>query len=365
LRKIKIIHILEDYSILSGGIRTVVKNLHEELLKNGYASKILTPFAEKDDDVIMFKINKKAPWCYSSQLKKILTNLLKENKIDIIHIHGVWMYPQYYASKFSITNKIPFIISFHGMYEPWLWKTGYLKKKFFSNLLTNSKFSKASFLHAITPNEAYDLNKRFPQTPVKEIPNLIHADRKKIHSSIQSSKKNILYLGRLDPIKGIDLLIKAFQKIKFKDINLKIVGPKNEYFKELESLVNTLSLNKQVEFLGLKTGKEKEKILNEAILFVAPSYSEVIGMVNLEAAMAGIPVITTIQTGLDKEWSTNGGMLINPNELEIKNAIEYFLSLPEDIRLKKGEELKDFVIKNYSWENRFIDWDELYRTIIG
>ena len=58
-------------------------------------------------------------------------------------------------------------------------------------------------------------------------------------------------------------------------------------------------------------------LFKNAFVFVAPSHSEVIGMVNLEAAILQTPVITTFQTGLLKDWSKNGGFLIEPTENEI------------------------------------------------
>ncbi|WP_179367582.1 glycosyltransferase [Winogradskyella forsetii] len=359
-----IIHILEDYSILSGGIRTVVRNLHLKLLSQNHDSIIVTPFFEDEDEsLIKIPIRNKQPWVYSKYLRNILTELNLKSGIDVIHIHGVWMFPQYYGCKFALKNKIPFVISFHGMYEPWLWKSGYFKKMIYTKFLTQRIFNQATAIHSITKSETIDLNARFKNVRVVEIPNLISLKKADTQHESEQSSDYILFLGRLDPIKGINLLIEAFKLIKDNNIKLRIAGPTNDYQDVLKSQVEELSLVDRVEFLGLVSGAEKQKLYKNALVFVSPSFSEVIGMVNLEAAIHRTVVITTHQTGLDKEWSNNGGFLINPKVNEIRDAIETVLSWDDDTRELKENQLQEFVSRNYSWENRYQDWENLYKSI--
>nr|WP_321221278.1 glycosyltransferase [uncultured Psychroserpens sp.] len=356
-----IIHVLEDFSFQSGGIRTVVLDLHTRLLNNNINSKILTTRTEKGDKAIKVG-GENTPWRYSKELVETLKKLTQQGEISLIHIHGVWMYPQYAAAKFAKKNNIPFLITCHGMYEPWLWSQGTLKKQLYFKLVVKSAFSKANYLHAITNNEVGELKKLFPNTPTIEIPNLIDSNFS-VEESYNSKDKYILYVGRLDPKKGIDLLIKAFANIKHDAIKLKIAGNFNDYKKELEELITSLGLENKVEFLGLITGKEKVNAFKNAFVFVAPSHSEVVGMVNLEAAIYKTPVITTFQTGLKKEWSQNGGILINPNESEIETALNTALSWTLEQRNSNGLKLHNFVLKEYSWQYRFNDWVRLYQSM--
>ena len=99
-------------------------------------------------------------------------------------------------------------------------------------------------------------------------------------------------------------------------------------------------------------------------MFVAPSHSEVVGMVNLESAVFGTPVITTIQTGLKKEWSNNGGFLVNPNIDEVQKVLEVSLGWSDDERNENGKKLNNFVTKEYSWQYRFKDWLNLYKSML-
>ncbi|MFT5846838.1 MAG: glycosyltransferase involved in cell wall biosynthesis [Psychroserpens sp.] len=357
-----VIHVLEDYSYQSGGIRTVVLDLHTRLLDSDINSKILTTKIEDGDEAINVE-GDTTPWRYSKNLKSTLKNLYSTSKIDLIHIHGVWMYPQYAAAKFAKQYNIPFLITCHGMYEPWLWSKGTLKKKMYFNLVVKSAFSKADYLHAITNNEAKELKVLFPSTPTVEIPNLIDSKRA-VQSEYNSQEKYILYVGRLDSKKGIDLLIKAFSNLNPEGFKLKIAGNFNDYKQKLDELVLSLGMEDKVEFLGLVTGEEKVKLFINAYVFVAPSHSEVVGMVNLEAAMYKTPVITTFQTGLKKEWSENGGILVNPNVREIESALQSSLNWTIEQRNENGLKLHNFVLKAYSWQYRFDDWIKLYESML-
>lgn len=355
----KVLHIVEDFSLNSGGLRTVVKDLYFFLEKQGVAQIILSSNKEEDDDVQVVSANNS--WLYSSNWKKTISELNNKHNFDFFHIHGVWLYPQYIAAKFCIKNKIPFIISFHGMYEPWLWEKGTIKKKIYFNLLTKQLFKKASFHHVITPQEKQTIINLFKTDKTVEIPNLISKNNFKVQAKEESNY--VLFLGRLDEKKGIDLLVKAFGNLNKEGYKLFIAGKKNRYKNELEHLINKLGIKNKVNFLGLVSGQEKQELICNATVLVAPSHSEVIGMVNLEAGILKTPVITTHQTGIDSEWNNNGGKLINPNVVEIETALQEILDFSVDERIKMGKTLHDFIVKKYSWENRIKDWITLYKSV--
>jgi len=360
---IKILHIVEDFSIESGGLRTVIKNLDFKLHQKGLNSYILSTDKEKEDTIFLVKAKNK-PWMYANEWNKKLEEIVSSKKINIIHIHGVWLYPHFIAAKFALKNKIPFVLSVHGMYEPWLWSKGTLKKKLYFNLLVKKVFSRASVIHTITPFETQQIQRLFKQkVKTIEIPNLIPVPKNNIKET-EIKDKYILYLGRLDEKKGIKLLIKSFTKIQDKKIVLKIAGSFNEYKEELEQLIHQLKLTNRIVFLGQVKGNEKIKLIKEAFVLVAPSFSEVIGMVNLEGAILKTPVITTHQTGLNKGWNSSGGKLINPNIDELTNVLNEVLLWDTAKRNEQGQKLYDFVIKNYSWKERINDWIQLYKNIL-
>lgn len=358
---IRILHIVEDFSVKSGGLRTVVQSLDFHLKSLGYKSYILSSGKEKEDKIFIVEASNK--WLYSKQWKDKIYDILKAKKIDVFHIHGVWLYPQYIAAKIAVKEKLPFVLSTHGMLQPWMWKKGKLKKKIYFNFLIKKTFNNASLLHTITENETENLRKLFINQNFKEIPNLIFMD--KSLEPITIVEKYILYIGRLNKTKGIDLLIKAFSSINQKDFKLKIAGEINSYKEELDKIILKFDLNDKIEFLDIVKGDFKTSLFKKAWVVVSPTYSDVIGMVNLESASFKTPVITTYKTGLKEEWNMNGGKLINPNVEELKEALFEVLSWNENERNENGTILYNFVLKNYSWNYQLSKWDELYQSILS
>lgn len=343
-------HIAEDISKASGGVRTVVKDIHSQFP----TSKVLTTRKDKGDiDIQEFAGS--GPWLYSKKLKE---HLEKIENTSMLHIHGVWMHAQYTAARIAERRNLPFILSPHGMFEPWLWEQGTIKKKIYFKALAYSAFAKAEFIHAITPNEQKNLQDLFPKTKVICIPNAIEIEN--VLKKNKPKRPYFLFLGRIHPVKGIKTLIEVFKSLKSLDFDLKIAGPESDYSKELKALSQ---YDNRIQFLGSVRGEDKKRLYRNAHIFIAPSYSEVVGMVNLEAAMMSTPVITTHQTGLLKEWNENGGSLINPTFDELKDAILESSSWNEEQRELKGNQLRDFVIQEYSWKVNKPKWEALYKML--
>jgi len=356
----KILHIVEDFSIKSGGLRTVIKNLDFYLNTSGHNSFIIASDKEKSDAIFVVKATNK--WLYSKEWKKKFSKIIDEHQIELIHIHGAWLFPQYIGAKIASQKNIPMVLSLHGMFQPWLWKKGTLKKKLYFYLLSKKKFSKAAIIHTITAHETKTVKGFFKENTIVEIPNLISIIEQK--NKEKNIEKNILYLGRLNKTKGIYLLIKAFSEIRNKEVKLQIAGGINAYQKELEELVESLKLKEKVTFLGEVKGEEKTKLIQNAWVMASPTYSDVIGMVNLEAASLKTPMITTYNTGLKLEWNLNGGKLINPNIEELTEAINESLNWSVEKRNAQGELLYKYVNNEYSWDNRLKDWELLYKKAI-
>lgn len=356
----KILHIVEDFSIKSGGLRSAIDGLNNHLNQNGIQSYILS--SEKENEDTIYTVSATNKWLYNKDWISKIDSIVSDKKIDIIHIHGVWLYPQYIGAKYAIKNNIPFVFSCHGMYQPWLWKKGTLKKKLYLNFLSKKWFSKAKVIHTITEDETKNAQQFFKKTEFIEIPNLISFSKREVTPDF--SDKYVLYLGRLNKTKGIDLLIAAFANLVDKGITLKIAGGFNDYKKELETLVKKRGLEEKVMFLGEVKGTAKEKLIQNAWAMVSPTFSDVIGIVNLEAGLFKTPMITTYKTGLKTTWNNNGGFLIEPTISELEKALAEVVNYTLEERIANGEKLHAFVKENYSWEQQFPKWKDLYERTL-
>jgi glycosyltransferase involved in cell wall biosynthesis len=345
-----------------GGLRTSVTSIDDYInSQDGFNSTILTSKKENEDPYVEFIPKKFDFWCYSSDLKDYLEANI--SKTDIVHAHGVFMYPQYISCKIAESQKIPYLITAHGMLEPYLNK-GSIKKKVYSKLLLNNMLNKASAIHAITPFEKDNLFGLTKHKNIVEIPNFISFSEIPMLETYSPDEEYLLYLGRIHEGKGLEILIQSMLRIDDRNIKLKIVGTENEYSEELKKLSRNLNIEDRIVFTGGVYGNEKYKLFSNAKVLIAPSFSEVIGMVNLEAAACKTPVITTFNTGINPDWNISGGIMINPNTEELINAINQSVNWSTEERNQRGNNLSDFVLKNYSWEKKGYMWNDFYNSLL-
>ena len=223
---------------------------------------------------------------------------------------------------------------------------------------------KVDCLHAITPLESESLFLAFPGVPQIRIPNAIDLGAWKRAPVSPDEDRFFLFLGRLHPIKGLELLMDAFSRVEREGCRLVIAGPdySAEYSRYLKQLVEDHGLERSVFFIGPVQGERKELLLSRAWAVVVPSYSEVIALVNLESAAAYTPTITTTKTGL-LDWEESGGMLVDPNVAELADALRHAASWTLSERMQRGYLSRRFVEERYSWDVVGDRWMAAYQAI--
>ena len=140
-----------------------------------------------------------------------------------------------------------------------------------------------------------------------------------------------------------------------------IVGPESDpaYSAKLKSLVRSLGVEHKVTFPGpVFDPQEKNVLYRHAWAFCAPSQTEVMGLVNLEAASVELPVVTTQETGL---WGwEGGGVLVHPRVEELSRALEQVFAWSEGERQDRGHRMRQLVERRYPWQAVGPQWLELY-----
>lgn len=370
--EIHIIHVAEDIRRSGGGVASMVNSLTANLLKDNISNEIISTYGSTKDLDEAIKISISSPnvlgkfWGFGVDLRKNLHKAYKERVGAhlVSHIHGVWMAPQYFGVTEAFKKEIPVVLTAHGMLRPWFWsEAGRLKKlkKMAYSKVLSSMIEKVTVLHAITNLERDELHSLYPKKEIVVIPNIATeiAGKNFIGAEL---KKNILYLGRIHPVKGIDKLIHAFTNAKISsDWSLEIAGSvwDSAYYMKLMRMVHDSGLSDRIKFIGPVYGNKKIDILKSSWVMVMPSSSEVIGLVNLEAACNGLPSITTYQTGLH-DWEQGGGVLINPLLSSIQKSIEDACSWSETERRARGIASYELVEKKYSWAAVKPIWKNLY-----
>ena len=160
--------------------------------------------------------------------------------------------------------------------------------------------------------------------------------------------KNIITVGRLEKVKGYDDLIKLFSKLDNKEWTLSIVGTGSE-FDNLNNLIKELNMEDNIKLLGFKNTEELNKLYKESSIYIMTSIEESFGLVLLEAASHGLPLIAYDSALGAKEIIKDNGILIkNRNE---KEMIKELKNLINDEKVRKEYQIKSLSIsKQYDYD---------------
>jgi glycosyltransferase involved in cell wall biosynthesis len=281
---------------------------------------------------------------------------------------------QWLAARTAQHQKATVLLSPHGMLNRWhLRHMGFkeLRKIVYWHTVAYRAFRRIPVIHAVTPRERDEIAQWFHGQTIEVISNALdleEMDRLLAEAGDEAlppfDEPYVLSLSRLHPVKGIELLIEAFGRSiqgTGRKFRLLIVGPESDpvYSAKLKALVGQLGLEARVTFWGAAQGKQKVGLYRNAWVFCAPSHTEVMGLVNLEAASAQLPVITTHETGLS-DWEEGGGVLIHPLVEELSRTLNRVFSWSESERQDRGRKLRQLVERRYSWQAVGPQWLELY-----
>jgi glycosyltransferase involved in cell wall biosynthesis len=174
----------------------------------------------------------------------------------------------------------------------------------------------------------------------------------------------ILFVGRLDPIKGPDQLLRAFCAIRnqFRH-HLVFAGPDDGMLRELEDIVRRENVADRVHFLGYLGGAEKSQAYHAAELLVIPSRSEAMSIVVLEAGASATPVLVTDQCGFNDIDRIGGGMVVPATDEGIRAGLVNLLSRPGELGAM-GNKLRQYTEKRFTWDSVVGRYLDLYADIM-
>lgn len=174
----------------------------------------------------------------------------------------------------------------------------------------------------------------------------------------------ILFMGRLNSIKGPDLLLQAFIQCRnqYQDFHLVFAGPDGGMLFELKKVAEEAGIVKWVHFLGYVSGEDKSAAYRSAKLLVVPSRSEAMSIVAIEAGICGVPVLLTDQCGFGDIRLVNSSLEVPATVEGLANGLIRLLTRP-DILKTISPAWFDFVDKRYSWHSLVPEYIKLYKQI--
>jgi glycosyltransferase involved in cell wall biosynthesis len=276
---------------------------------------------------------------------------------DVIHLIGHWSVLN--ALVYRAIRKVgkPYVVCPAGALA--IFGRSKFLKQIYNFLIGNQIIKNAQKLIAVTPEERdYFVSSGASPDKVVVIPNGIaesdfqssdvHGFRRK-HALV--SRRFILFVGRMNLIKGPDLLLRAFCHLKDKhqNIDLVFVGPDGGLLTELQSLVQMQGAESRVHFVGYLGRADKSDAYHAAELLVIPSRHEAMSIVALEAGVCGTPVVLTDQCGFNQLEEKGCGWVVPATVEGLQRGLDAVLSNPGCIG-SAASGIKKYVTEYYSWD---------------
>jgi glycosyltransferase involved in cell wall biosynthesis len=294
---------------------------------------------------------------------------------DLVHTHTLFSPLITFTHSICRLAKIPYIVTPHGMLEPWALSYKAWKKRAYYRAFEQSALKGAIAIQALTNSEANHVCS-LGNYPTVTIPNGIHqADFSLFHSPENfyqkfpetRSKTLILFLGRIDPKKGLDLLAPAFAKAQFcfPNVHLIVAGPDSiNFMPTAQSYFAQAGCLHAVTFTGMLTGSLKAAALSAANLYVAPSYSEGFSLSVLEGMAAGLPCIITHGCNFPEAATAEAAHVVETNSRAIENALLQCLQNTTAAKALGGK-AKNFVLQNYTWLQSAKKLNQIYERVVS
>jgi len=289
----------------------------------------------------------------------------KEFPFDLIHAH--FSYPDgYVGARLAKRYHVPLIITEHATWKPWMDDYPRVRKQAVwaasvsAGLIAGSRYLSDSIKSFINdPQKLHDI-------PIGVNTELFKPAKQHIKNPMQ-----ILYVGRIHRIKGVDVLFKAFSLLVKKQIDIHLIliggnlGTKSyqRHEENMRALATSLGINNNIKFLGMQPPEKVLKYMQESILLVLPSRRETFGTVLIESLACGTPVVATRCGGPEDIVNDKVGVLVEKeNPAALAAGIEQVLSRAGAY---SAEALHQYVDKAFSWISVAQRTSELYEKSLS
>ncbi len=272
-------------------------------------------------------------------------------RADVMHSNSLWMMPNVYPAQAVAGTRSRLVTSPHGTLSAWALRRSRWRKQLMWLVCQGKAVRATDCFHATSQAELEDIRRLGLTAPVAVIPNGVEVPDDATSNSHPDGPKRLLFLGRVHPTKGVDLLLQAWRVIQDKcaDWELQIAGPDNGgYLPKMQRAARDLAL-KRIYFTGPVYGRDKGLLYRSASLFVLPTHSENFGIAVAEALAHGVPVITTRGAPWQGLETNNCGWWIDCNVDSLADTLQTALCLSDQELREYGQRGRTWMQRDYSW----------------
>lgn len=381
--RISVAHFLNDITVAAGGVAAAASDICQEIVCEGIHVKVV---CRRIDDVYRNRLSRVSNISVV-EIDKSSSGLNLTNSSaqidaalapsDVVHLHGPWELENIRLAGALAQRHRPFVLSLHGMLDEWSLRQKRLKKAVFLNTIGRRLFRNVSLVHLTAQAELEQAQKAVPAIAGKAtiIPCLVDLrpfecmpSKDLAISSLRLDQRPIvLFLSRVHPKKGLEILIDACGQLlrKGKDFQLIVAGPgQPDYVQRLTLRAQEQGLAEHIRFVGPITGDLKLSLYAAARVFALPTYQENFGLVLVESLLSETPVITTKNTDIWQELKAAGATLVCNDANAFAASIEKFID-NEQLAQNTGARGREF-IRNWLDQTKIADaYRNMYRSVVA
>jgi len=316
-----------------------------------------------------FPVQRPRWYCYSSGLARALKERVQE--FDVVHIHSVFLWPTTVAAAWCRRYEVPYILRPAGMLSPAMLSKAYagskasmlskVRKNIYLKSFGRSDINRASAIHFTSQAEKDATDRMRLKPPRRVLPLGVELPGESVTTPVAglrsrypelADKKIVLHLSRLDPVKGMDILVPALAELaKTKEFAFVIAGIGDKpYEDQVRAMVDSSGLTSQTVFTGLVDAEQKWSYFADADVFVLPSYHENFGVAVVEAMASGLPVVISDRVNIWHEVKDAGaGVVTGMSPIEVAEALALLLDNAE-LRQRMGANGRQLVAEKFTWD---------------
>ena len=358
----KHLHYVQSLEPLQGGgLGTAALQLHHNLSLRGGSALVATrgaDFSATWPGVHQVPRSGLQSFYYSKEMAVLARTLVADS--DWVHGHGLHVHPSYVFGRECRRQGKKSVLHVHGFLDPWIARRSQWKKRLVGLLFENRNFAEASFLRALTSKEESQIRMTGYRGQVAVVPNGIELEEADLCPAggegphfERKRPKRILFLSRIHPKKGLDLLVPAWARLasSFPDWELAIVGPdEGGYAGKVREMIREGGVEGSCTVLPSVFGQLKHQVFRTADLFVLPSHSEGFPMSVLEALAHRIPTVVTTECNVPEIADAGGVWQCLPEGSEIEKTLRLALMADDSERLQRASISRTMLEQQYTWQ---------------
>jgi len=348
---VKILHVISSVNPAGGGPIEGIRQLGKTLERQGHNVEVASldspdaPFLTQSPLQVYPLGPAHLHYAYSARFVPWLRS--NSNRYDAVIVNGIWQYHSFGTWQALHGTQTPYVLFTHGMLDPWFKKEYPLKhaKKWMYWPWAEYRVLRDARAVLFTCEEERRLaRKSFWLYKCHEVVVSYGTAKPEGDSSAETreflahypelqGKRIALFMGRIHPKKGCDLLIEAFAKVlgQRPDWHLVIAGPDQVGIREsLHYRAAELGIAPRVTWTGMLSGTMKWGALRSAEVFVLPSHQENFGIAVAEALAVGTPTLISNKVNIWREIETDGAGIVSEDTLEgARQLLQSYVDLPE------------------------------------